>query len=204
MIRTARVLTVLFALSTPALAQTAPVAPSAERIRPARSASLAAEADVLAYGLPGYSGIISATFRNNLQVAFGVGRYAVPSFLVSGDANYQDAQWQATVTSLQVARVTYRFRGAMASGPAVGAVLLNQNFRLRSERIGGETTFRPLSVGLTAGYYLHIGRNFYVYPTAAFTYNRVVSGSPVIKGTHYEVERLSPNASLHAGWEWGR
>lgn len=86
----------------------------------------------------------------------------------------------------------------------VGAVELNQNFRLRSERLGGETRFRPLSVGMTAGYYVHIGPNFYVYPTAAFTYNRVVSGSTAIRGTHYEVERLSPNASLHAGWEWGR
>ena len=139
-----------------------------------------------------------------LQFAFGAGRYEVPSFLLSGDANYDVARWEATVTSIQVARVTYRFRGAMKSGPAVGAVLLNQNYRLRSERLGGETRFRPLSVGVTAGYYAHVGRHFYLYPTAAYTYNRVISGSTTIRGTSYDVERWSPNASLHAGWEWGR
>ncbi len=204
MIRTARILAVFLAFATPVFAQSAPAAQRVERVQPPRQASIATEADVLAYGLPGYSGIISATLRNNLQVAFGVGRYEVPSFLVSGDANYDAAQWKATVTSLQVARATYRFRGAMRSGPAVGAVMLSQNFRLRSDRLGGETRFRPLSVGVTAGYYVHIGPNFYVYPTAAFTYNRVISGSTAINGTHYEVERMSPNASLHAGWEWGR
>lgn len=167
-------------------------------------ASVAVEADVLAYGLPGYSGIFSATLANKLQLAFGVGRYEVPSFLLSGDANNDTADWQATVTSLQVARVTYRFRGAMKSGPAVGAVLLNQNWRLRANRLGGETRFRPLSVGLTGGYYVHVGPHFYVYPTAAFTRNRVRSGNASVNGVAYTVERWSPNASLHAGWEWGR
>ncbi len=168
------------------------------------TASIAAEADVLAYGLPGYSGIFSATLPNKLQFAFGVGRYEVPSFLLSGDANSDVADWRATVTSLQVARVTYRVRGAMKSGPAVGAVMLNQNWRLRSDRLGGETRFRPLSVGLTGGYYVHVGSHFYVYPTAAFTYNRVMSGTASVKSVAYTVERWSPNASLHAGWEWGR
>ena len=92
----------------------------------------------------------------------------------------------------------------MKSGPAVGGVMLSQAWRLRSDRLGGETRFRPLSVGVTAGYYVHLGRHVYVCPTAAFTYNRVVSGSTSINGTAYEVQRFSPNASLHAGWEWGR
>jgi hypothetical protein len=189
--RTALALTVLLGLVLPASAQTTP------------TASVAAEADVLAYGISGYSGIMSVTLPNKLQFAFGLGRYDAPSFLVSGDAHYDEAQWEATVTSLQVARATYRFRGAMTSGPAIGAVMLNQNWRLRSEPLGGQTRFRTLSVGVTGGYYVHIGHHFYLYPTAAFTYNRV-SGSTAISGTSYEVERLSPNASLHAGWEWGR
>ena len=191
MFRTALVLTVLLGLAVPASAQTTP------------TSSLAAEADVLAYGISGYSGIFSVTLPNKLQLAFGVGRYDAPSFLVSGDANYDAAQWEATVTSLQVARATYRFRGAMKSGPALGAVMLNQNWRLRSEPLGGETRFRTFSVGVTGGYYIHIGTHFYLYPTAAFTYNGV-SGSTSVHGTSYEVERFSPNASLHAGWEWGR
>ncbi len=190
MFRTALVLTVLFGLALPASAQNAP------------TASFAAEADVLAYGISGYSGIFSVTLPSKLQVAVGIGRYDAPSFLVSGDAHYDEAQWDATVTSLQVARATYRFRGAMRSGPALGAVMLNQNWRLRSEPLAGETRFRTLSVGVTGGYYVHIGRHFYLYPTAAFTYNGV-SGSTSINGTSYEVERYSPNASLHAGWEWG-
>ena len=191
MFRIALALVALVGLAFPVSAQTAP------------AASLAVEADVLAYGLSGYSGIFSVTLPSNLQVAFGVGRYDAPSFLVSGDANYDQAQWEATVTSIQVARATYRFRGAMMSGPALGAIVLNQNWRLSSEPLAGETRFRTLSVGVTGGYYIHLGSHFYLYPTAAFTYNGV-SGSTSIKGTSYEVERFSPNASLHAGWEWGR
>jgi hypothetical protein len=191
MFRIALALVALVGLAFPVSAQTAP------------AASLAVEADVLAYGLSGYSGIFSVTLPSKLQVAFGVGRYDPPSFLLSGDANYDRAQWEATVTSIQVARATYRFRGAMKSGPALGAIVLNQNWTLSSEPLAGETRFRTLSVGVTGGYYIHLGSHFYLYPTAAFTYNGV-SGSTSIKGTSYEVERFSPNASLHAGWEWGR
>lgn len=191
MVRTALALIVLVGLALPVFAQTTP------------AWSVAAEADVLAYGISGYSGILSVTLPNRLQVAFGVGRYEPPSFLLSGDAHYDEAQWEATVTSIQVARATYRFRGAMKSGPALGAVVLNQHWNLRSEPLGGATRFRTFSVGVTGGYYVHIGRHFYLYPTAAFTYNGV-SGSTSINGTPYAVERLSPNGSLHAGWEWGR
>lgn len=170
----------------------------------ASSGSVAAEADVLAYGLPGYSGLVNVTLPSRLQIAAGIGRYEMPSFLLRGDEHYDAAGWKATVTSLQVARVTYRFRGAMASGPALGVVVLNQNYRLRSATLGGETRFRPLSVGVTAGYYAHIGRHFYLYPTAAFTHTRVASGRPVVNGVGYTVERWAPVASLHAGWEWKR
>jgi hypothetical protein len=58
-------------------------------------------------------------------------------------------------------------------------------------------------VGLTAGYYAHVGKHFYVYPTAAFTYNKVVSGQATLQGVSYKVARFGPNASLHVGWEWG-
>jgi hypothetical protein len=165
--------------------------------------SLAVEADALAYGLPGYSGILSVSLPNGFQVAFGAGRYEVPGFLLQGDANYDTVKWKATSTSIQVLRMTYRVRGPMKSGPAVGAVVLNQHWRLRAERLSGETKFRPLSVGLTAGYYAHVGKHFYVYPTAAFTYNKVVSGQATLQGVSYKVARFGPNASLHVGWEWG-
>ncbi len=72
-------------------------------------------------------------------------------------------------------RATYRFTGPMKSGPALGAVILNQHWRLRSAQVPGETTFRPLSVGITAGYYVHVGKHFYLYPTAAFTYREWVA-----------------------------
>lgn len=192
MFRAALVSAFLLALVRPVRAQSSP------------SGSIAAEADVLAYGLPGYSGIVNVTLPSRLQFAIGAGRYEVPGFLLSGDAHYDAAAWRATVTSLQVARLTYRFRGAMHSGPAVGAVVLNQTWHLRSETLGGESRFRTLSVGITAGYYAHIGRHFYLYPTAAYTNNRVAAGSATIGGLTYEVERWGPNASLHAGWEWGR
>lgn len=166
--------------------------------------SVAVEADVLAYGLQGYSGILNVSFANGFQVAFGVGRYDVPGFLLEGDDNNARADWTATVTSLQVLRATYRFRGPMKSGPALGAVVLNQSWRLRSEPLGGETRFRPISAGVTGHYYVHMGPHFYLYPTAAYTFTHVVSGTAAIAGVPYTVQRRGPIASLHAGWEWGR
>jgi hypothetical protein len=188
---TALTLAALLCLAAPAHAQSTP------------GGSLAAETDILSYGLSGYSAIFSGTLPNKLQLAFGIGRYDVPEFLVSADANHEIAQWNAEVTSLQVARATYRFRGAMKSGPALGVVMLNQNWHLRSTPLDGETRFRVLSVGVTGGYYIHVGEHFYLYPTAALTYNGV-SGSTSVNGTSYAVERLSPNASLHIGWDWRR
>ncbi|MES1254743.1 MAG: hypothetical protein ABUS56_03995 [Acidobacteriota bacterium] len=203
-ISTRRLVALAFAL---ALAVTslasAQTPPSAEPAAPEQRASIAVESDILSFFISGYSGIVNVSLPNGFQVAFGVGRYDVPSFLLEGDGNYDAAQWKATVTSVQVLRATYRFRGPMKSGPALGAVLLNQNWRLRSDRLNGETTFRPLSVGLTGGYYLHFGKHFYVYPTAAYTYNRVVSGETSVRGTNYTVEKFAPNASVHVGWEWG-
>jgi hypothetical protein len=166
-------------------------------------ASIAFEADALAYALPGYSGVVNLSLRNGFQIAFGSGRYEVPGFLLEGDANYDAAKWKATSTSVQVLRAGYRFRGPMKDGLAIGGILLNQNWRLRAERLAGETTFRPLSVGITTGYYFHVGKHFYLYPTFAYTYNTVVSGSTSLQGVNYKVAKFGPNGSLHIGWEWG-
>lgn len=169
-----------------------------------RKGSIAVEADALAYGLPGYSGILSVSLANGFQVALGTGRYEVPGFLLKGDDNYNTAKWKATSTSVQVLRATYRFSGPMTSGLALGGVILNQNWRLRGEKLAGETKFRPLSAGVTAGYYVHVTKHFYIYPTTAFTYNSVVSGTPELQGVPYKVAKFGPNASLHVGWEWAR
>lgn len=164
--------------------------------------SVAAEADAISYFIGGYSGIVNLSLDNGFQIAFGSGRYDVPSFLLKGDANYDVAQWKATSTSVQVLRVGYRFNGPMKNGPVLAAVVLNQDWHLRSGTSGGETTFRPVSVGLSGGYYLHIGEHFYLYPTMAYTYNTVASGTASVGGKKYNVSRFAPNGSLHAGWEF--
>jgi hypothetical protein len=177
---------------TPGLAQ-----PTSER------ASIAAEADAISFAISGYSGIVNLSLRNGFQVAFGTGRYDLPGFLVEGDPNYDLAQWKATSTSVQVFRMGYRFNGPMRSGPALAAIVLNQNMRLRSVPLNGESRFRQVGVGISGGYYVHVGRHFYVYPTGAFVRNSVYSGEASVSGTNYEVAKYEPNASVHVGWEWG-
>lgn len=183
---------------------TSPAAVHAESSESASApkASIAAETDILSFFIGGYSAMVNLSLSNKLQFAFGVGAYDVPSFLLEGDDHFDTAKWEATATSVQVLRATYRFNGPMRNGPALGVVVLNQNWRLESATLGGQTTFRPLNVGLTGGYYQHIGKHFYVYPTAALTYNKVISGEASIAGTEYKVEKFGPNASLHIGWEW--
>jgi hypothetical protein len=182
------------------------VAPLASAQAPpaSRPASIALEADAISYFIGGYSVIGTLTLRNRLLVALGTGRYELPAFLLEGDENYDTAEWEATSTSVQVLRVGYRFHGAMRNGPVLGLIALNQNFQLTSEPLAGSTEFRTLSVGLTGGYYVHIGSHFYIYPTVAFTYNSVLSGETSINGTSYTVEEFSPNGSVHVGWEWKR
>jgi hypothetical protein len=182
-------------------AQTNEAAPTSEESRP--RASIAIEADALAYALPGYSGIVNFSLRNGFQVAFGTGRYDVPGFLLKGDEHYDKVKWKATVASVQVFRAGYRVKGPMKSGPAVGVVVLNQNFRLGAERLTGETRFREVSTGVTGGYYIHIGRHFYIYPTGAFTHNSVYSGNTMLQGTNYKVAKWGPAGSVHIGWEFG-
>ena len=165
-------------------------------------ASIAAEADILSYFVSGYSGIVNVSLANGFQVAFGAGRYDVPSFLLEGDENYEKAKWKATATSIQVLRMTYRFKGPRKNGPALGAIVLNQNWTLSSEPLGGVTKFKQINAGITGGYYLHLGKHLYLYPTAAFTYNNVYSGSTSVNGTSYTVAKFAPNGSLHMGWEF--
>jgi hypothetical protein len=166
--------------------------------------SIAAESDVLSFFIGGYSGIVNVSLPNKLLVALGTGRYEVPTFLLEGEKSYDAAKWKATSTSVQVLRVGYRFHGPFRNGPVLGGVILNQNWHLRSEPYAGESRFRPLSVGVTGGYYYHIGAHFYVYPTLAFTHNQVVSGTAAVNGHAYSVAKFAPNGSLHAGWEFGR
>ncbi len=193
MLRVSLVLCVLGFLSGSASAQEPP-------------ASIALEADVLAFALPGYSGILNVSLPNGLQAAFGVGAYEFPSFLLSGDDNYDAVKWKAKAKFLEVFRITYRFRGPMKNGPALGVALINQHLRLRAETLTGETTFSQLSVGPSGGYYQHFGKHFYIYPTAAYTHNSVHGGAPVLQGVPFTVEDWGLNYSLHAGWdfEWRR
>jgi hypothetical protein len=166
--------------------------------------SYAVETDALAYALKGYSGIFSVTIRNGFQIAGGTGRYDMPGFLLKGDDNYDQAKWKATVTSAQVLRAGYRFRGPMKSGPIVGAILFNQKYRLQAEKLAGKTEFRTLSAGVTGGYYFHVTKHFYIYPTVAFTRNNVVSGQTSLQGVNYHVSNWGLNETVHVGWEWGR
>ncbi|MSV29374.1 MAG: hypothetical protein EXQ52_11640 [Bryobacterales bacterium] len=191
---------ILAALQMPARAQDAGTQPEERPSDPSKKVSFALEADALAYGLKGYSGIVNVTLPNGLQFAFGEGRYDVPGFLVNGDKNYDQAKWNATVTGVQVFRTTYRFKGPMKSGPAVGGILLNQSWRLRSDAFAGETKFRELSGGITGGYYWHLTKHFYVYPTAAYTYNTVTSGQTSLGGLDFHRPKFSFNGSVHIGW----
>ena len=170
--------------------------------RETHAQSVAIEADALAYPLGGYSGIVNLTFNNGLSIALGAGRYNVPGFVVEGQETFDEAGWKGTSESIQVLRLGYRFRGPGTNGPAVHAIVLNQNWRLEAERLGDETRFRPLGVGVSGGYYFHIGRHFYVYPIAAATYNTVYSGETSVQGRNYDVAAWQINPSVHIGWEF--
>jgi hypothetical protein len=161
----------------------------------------ALEADALAYAVNGYSGVLRVSLANGLNIALGAGRYEVPGFIVEGQASYEEAGWKATSESIQVLRIGYRFRQAMENGPVLDGVIINQRWKVVAERIGGETKFSPLGIGMSGGYYFHIGRHFYLYPTASLTYNVFYSGTTTVQGLDYRVPQVQPNGSLHVGWE---
>ena len=154
---------------------------------------MAVEADLFAYLSPGYSGLLSVSFRNGPQVAIGLGsdRLSVVPLI-----------WIAGARHFQVFRTTYRFRGPLKNGPAVGVVVRNEFLGLRVFNQTQETTFRTVRVGLLGGYYQRVGRHFYLYPTAAYTRNTTRSGNTTPHGPAYSVKQWSSTASVHAGWEW--
>jgi len=176
--------------------------PFATAPRRAEAQAVAIEADAVAYFLSGYSGIVNLTFQNGLSVALGAGRYDVPGFLVEGQDTFDEAGWRATSESIQVLRVGYRFREPNRNGPAVHAIVLNQKWRLEAEKLGGETGFRPLGVGVSGGYYFFIGQHFYIYPIASATYNTVYSGETSVQDREYEVPVWQINPSVHIGWQF--
>ena len=164
--------------------------------------SFAIEADALAYPLGGYSGIFRVSLANGFNIALGAGRFDVPEFLLEGQDSFDAAGWKATSESIQVLRVGYRFGRANANGLVLDAIVINQQWKLTAEKLNASTSFRPLGVGVSSGYYLHLGRHFYVYPTASLTWNRVYDGSTSVQGLDYEVARVQFNGSVHVGWEW--
>jgi hypothetical protein len=101
-----------------------------------------------------------------------------------------------------VLRVGYRFFGPGEDGPAVDAILLNQLWHLEARRLDADTHFKTIAVGLSGGYYFHVGSHFYLYPTAAVTYDSVYSGSTSVLDQKYEVPPLGLNGSIHVGWEF--
>jgi hypothetical protein len=169
--------------------------------RTASAQSVALEADALAYPLGGYSGAIRVTHDNGFSYALGTGRYALPKFLLKGQATYGEAGWKATSESIQVLRVGYRFFGPRNDGPAVDAIVLNQLWHVEAPRLGGDTHFKTIGAGISGGYYVHIGSHFYLYPNAAVTYDAVYSGEPSVQGRKYEVSPIGFAGSVHIGWE---
>ena len=167
----------------------------------ARAQSVAIEADALAYPLSGYSAILRISHENGFSYALGTGRYALPTFLVKGQSTYDEAGWEATSEAIQVLRVGYRFFGPRQDGPAVDVIVLNQVWRLDAPKLDATAHFKTIGVGLSGGYYFHIGEHFYVYPTVAMTYESVYSGTAAVEGRAYDVSPLGLNGSLHIGWE---
>ena len=164
--------------------------------------SLAIEGDAVAYGLSGYSGIVRMSLSNGLNVALGTGRYELPGFIVKEQPHFDEAHWRATSESIQVLRVGYRFGAAMKNGFVLDGIAINQRWKVTAESLSAATKFSTLSTGVSTGYYLHIGKHFYLYPTASFTYTTLYSGENMVQSSEYDIPKWQPNGSLHAGWEW--
>jgi hypothetical protein len=52
---------------------------------------------------------------------------------------------------------------------------------------------------VTGGYYAHVGKHFYIYPTAAYTYNNVYSGETSVNGTTYKTDKVFAQRVLARG-----
>jgi hypothetical protein len=165
--------------------------------------SIAIEADALSYGLDGFSGIARWSLRNGLNVALGAGQYDVPDFVVEAQDNFELAQWQATADSIQVLRIGYRFAPPLRNGAVVDGIVIDQRFDVTADRFGERTEFETRGIGISGGYYFHVGKHLYLYPTGSITRNDVRSGSNFVRGLEYDVPKTQLNLSLHVGWEWG-
>jgi hypothetical protein len=164
--------------------------------------SVAVESDAAAYALGGYSVIVRATHDTGIDFAVGAGRYTLPTLFVKGQSTYDEAGWKATSESIQVLRVGYRFLGPRVDGPSLDLIVLNQLWSLEAEKLQAQSRFKTLGVGLSAGYWLHLGGHLYAYPTVSLTHDRVYSGEATVKGYAYRVPAVGFAGSLHLGWEF--
>ena len=108
---------------------------------------------------------------------------------------------KATSEAIQVVRIGYRFGGPKSDGPALDAIVLNQLWHLEAARLGADTHVKTIGIGVSGGYYVHLGDHFYVYPNAALTYDATYAGDAAVEGRSYEVSPVGFAGSLHAGWE---
>ena len=178
---------------------------SAQTVQPTSSeaASIAIESDILSFFISGYSGIVNLSLANGFQTAFGVGRYDVPSFLVEGDANFDAAQWTATVPSVQVFRATYRFRGPDEEWSRVRIGRVEPKLAASVGAFGRRDQVSDPQSGTDWRllYSCRQALSTFIQPPP-IRYNKAF-GETSIRGVNYHVERFAPNASLHVGWEWG-
>ena len=65
--------------------------------------------------------------------------------------------------------------------------MLNQLWHLEAARLGADTHMKTIGIGVSGGYYAHLGDHFYVYPNAALTYDATYAGDPAVQGRAYEV-----------------
>ncbi len=165
--------------------------------------SVALEGDGIAYGLGGYSGIIRVAAPNRFELALGSGRYTLPEFVTKTQATFDEAGWDATSESIQVLRMGYRFAPPLANGFAVHAIAMHQRFRISSEKLAGVSRFKQLGLGVSGGYYLHLGVGIYVYPVVSVTYDSILDGTNAVGGVRYHVPSLGVSESVHLGWERG-
>ena len=165
--------------------------------------SLSVEGDALAYALNGYSAILRKNFDNGLDIALGGGRFDMPKFVLESEqSNYSAQKWEAKCKSIIVFRIGYRWSQAYEDGFSTHLIAMNQNWNVKSGTQNSQTDFTTLNIGLSAGYTYHIGHNFYLYPTAAYTLNSVSEGKTQVGGVKYDVKTSGINGSLHAGFEF--
>lgn len=168
-----------------------------------QASTLAVEADASAYLLKGDSFILRYTFENGIIVALGAGKYELPEFILKVDQkNFEQMKWKAKSKSIQVARVGYRFSKAYSDGVVLEAIAINQSWHVTSQALNSSTNFKTLSLGISTGYFYHIGKQFYLYPIVSLTSNSVTSGSTELQGNNFNVKDAAVSYSLHTGFEF--